>query len=311
MSADKSSTNPIVAPELMARVRQVQIRTHRLISGVLQGSYRSNFRGTGIEFEEVRPYQPGDEVRSIDWNVTARTGEAHIKTYHEDRQLVLQLLVDTSRSMDFGSGEKSKRESAAEFAALLSFVAANNQDQVGLSLFAEDTGTHLRPDKGHRHVLRIVREVVAAQADGQRSNLAHVLEDQLRHMKRRSLIMLVSDFLEIDDDGWEDELAHVARRHDLICVRIYDPFEEELPEAGILLMRDVETGREVEVDTRSRAVRDEWKARATERRNALLQKFKQARVDVIEVSTTEDVADPVIRCFQRRARGGMLGGLRT
>ena len=310
MPTDESSRRPLVAPELMARVRQVQIRTHRLISGVLQGSYRSNFRGTGIEFEEVRPYQPGDEVRSIDWNVTARTGEPHIKTYIEDRQLVLQLLVDTSRSMDFGSGDKSKREAAAEVSALLSFVAASNHDQVGLSLFAEHTGTHLRPDTGSRHVLRIVREVVAASADGQRSKLANVLEDQLRHLKRRGLIMLVSDFLGIDDDGWEDELSRVARRHDVICVRVYDPFEEELPEAGLILFHDVETGREMEIDTRSRAVRDEWKANARARRDELLAKLRRARVDLVEVSTRENVADPIIRCFQRRAHRGLLGGLR-
>ena len=138
----------VLAPELMARVRSIQIRTHRLVSGALQGAYRSNFRGTGIEFEEVRPYLPGDDVRSIDWNVTARTGEPFIKTYVEDRSLVLQLLVDTSRSMDFGSGRKTKREVAAEASALLAFVAARNQDQVGLCLFAEEPGLHLPPKKG-------------------------------------------------------------------------------------------------------------------------------------------------------------------
>jgi uncharacterized protein (DUF58 family) len=151
-----------LAPELMARVRQIQIRTHELVSELLQGSYRSTFRGAGIEFEEVRPYLPGDEVRSIDWNVTARTGVPYIKTYVEERQLVLQLLVDTSLSMDFGSGEKTKREAAAEVASLLSFVAVQEQDMVGLTLFDEEPGLHLKPEKGTRHVLRVVREVMAA-----------------------------------------------------------------------------------------------------------------------------------------------------
>lgn len=313
MSKGESPTDPEsrsnLGPELMARVRRIQIRTHRLMSGMLQGSYRSNFRGTGIEFDEVRPYLPGDEVRSIDWNVTARTGEPHIKTYIEDRQLVLQLLVDTSRSMEFGSAEKTKRETAAEVSALLSFVAASQQDQVGLCLFAEETGTHLRPETGNRHVLRVVREVVAAEATGRSSSLTNVLEDQLRHLKRQSLVLLISDFLGEDED-WEDALMRVARRHDVICVRIYDSFEEELPEAGLLLVADIESGRELEIDTRSRAVREDWSRAAKERRDRLLTKMRRARVDLIEISTTDDVADPIRRCFLRRSRGGAMGGLR-
>ena len=305
MSKDSDS---LLAPELMARVRQIQIHTHRLVSGVLQGSYRSNFRGTGIEFEEVRPYQPGDEVRSIDWNVTARTGAPHIKTYVEDRQLVIQLLVDTSRSMDFGSVEKTKREAAAEVCALLSFVAEANQDQVGLSLFAGETETHLSPDKGQRHILRIVREVVAAQAKDRRTNIAQVLEHQLRHLKRRSLILLVSDFLGEEDGAWLDVLAKVARRHDVICVRVFDPFEVELPSAGVLLLQDVEGGGEIEVDTRSRSVREAWAGDARARRDALVEGIRRSRADLIEVSTDGDVAEPLVRCFLRRARGGKVVG---
>jgi len=309
--ATDSRPASLLAPELMARVRQIQIRTHRLVSGVLQGSYRSNFRGTGIEFEEVRPYQPGDEVRSIDWNVTARTGEPHIKTYQEERQLVLQILVDTSRSMDFGSGFKTKREIAAEVSALLSFVAASNQDQVGLALFAEEVGTHLKPDRGNRHVLRIVREVIAAPAEGSRSELALVLEEQMRHLQRHALILFVSDFQDVENDpDFVDVLARVGRRHDVLCVRVSDPFEERLPEAGILLLRDVESGEEIEVDTRSRAVREAWQADAERRRDVLLAAVRRARADLIEISTDGDVADPVVRCFLRRARGGMYGGLR-
>ena len=304
--AEEAKRGPL-APELMARVRQIQIHTHRLVSGALQGSYRSSFRGTGIEFEEVRPYQPGDEVRSIDWNVTARTGEPHIKTYIEDRQLVIQLLVDTSRSMDFGSHEKTKREVAAEVCALLSFVAASNQDQVGLSLFAGRTEKHLAPDKGQRHVLRIVREVVAAQALGAQSSIASVLEHQLEHLKRRSLILLVSDFLGVEDDGWQDVAARAARRHDLICVRVYDPFEEELPEAGLLLMRDIETGAELEVDTSSAAVREAWADRARDRRASLVSDLRRARTELVEIATTGDVAAPIVRCFQQRARGRAHG----
>ena len=294
----------LLAPELMARVRQIQIRTHGLVSAALQGAYRSNFRGSGIEFEEVRPYMPGDEVRSIDWNVTARTGGPHVKTYIEDRQLTLHFLVDTSRSMDFGSVDKTKRDAAAEVCALLSFVAVGQQDQVGLTLFADEPGLHLAPDKGHSHILRVVREVVAAQARGAGSSIRGVLEHQLRHLKRRSLLFVVSDFLDVEADGWGDMIGKVARRHDVICVRVLDPFEEELPPAGVLLMEDIETGRREEVDTGSARVRADWAEQARVRRRALLDTLKRAHVDLVEVSTVASVADPLIRCFRIRARRG-------
>jgi uncharacterized protein (DUF58 family) len=291
----------LLAPELMARVRQIQIRTHDLVSELLQGAYRSTFRGTGIEFEEVRPYQPGDEVRSIDWNVTARTGEPFIKTYVEERQLVLQLLVDTSLSMDFGSGEKTKREAAAEVAALLSFVAAQEQDMVGLTLFDEEPRLHLRPEKGSRHVLRVVREVMAAPAHGRGSSLGNVLEHQLRHLRRRALIFVVSDFHDVDP-AWTGALGRVARRHDVVCVRVHDPLEEELPVAGWITLREAETGRLVDVDTRSRAVRDAWSQAAAERRRALREATARARAGLIEVDASRNAADPVVAFFKRRAR---------
>ena len=293
----------LLAPELMARVRQIQIRTHQLVSAVLQGAYRSTFRGTGIEFDEVRPYQPGDEVRSIDWNVTARTGEPFIKTYVEERQLILQFLVDTSLSMDFGSGTKTKRETAAEAAALLSFVAVQQQDQVGLTLFADEPGLHLAPEKGHRHVLRVVREVMAAPAEGKGSSLAKVLDHQLRHLRRRSLVFVVSDFQDVDQE-WSGVLGRVARNHDVVCLRVVDPLEEELPEAGLVALREIESGRSVEVDTSSRAVREAWAEAARQRRETLVDALSHARVDLIELRTDENVADPIVRYFNRRARRG-------
>lgn len=290
----------------MARVRQIQVRAHGLLSTVLQGAYRSTFRGTGIEFEEVRPYQPGDEVRSIDWNVTARTGAPHIKTYIEERQLVLQLVVDSSLSMDFGTLARTKREVAAEVAALLSFVAAANQDQVGLSLFADEPGLHLEPDAGHRHVLRVVREIFAAHPTGSGSSLERVLENQLRHLKRRALVVIISDFLGEDPESWRRTLAKLGQRHDVICVRVYDPFEEELPKSGVIRLEDVESGRELEIDTGSRAVRDRWRADALERTARLASATRRAGIDLVHVATNEepDVAEPIVRCFQKRARQG-------
>jgi uncharacterized protein (DUF58 family) len=288
-----------LAPELMARVRTIQVRTHKLVSSALAGAYRSNFRGTGIEFESVRPYEPGDDVRTIDWKVTARVGDPFVKTYVEDRTLILQLVVDTSRSMDFGSGEKSKREAAAEVCALLALVAGRNQDQVGLCLFADEPGLHLAPKKGQHHVLRLIREVMAAPAMGRGSSLARVLEHQLRHLKRRSLVMIVSDFL--GTEAWEDELARLARRHDVIAVRVFDPLEEELPGAGWLELAEIESGRVQDVDARSAAVRAAWAGAARARRAELVGRLRKARVDLVEVGTTGDVAEPIARCFARRA----------
>jgi uncharacterized protein (DUF58 family) len=289
-------------PELLARVRQIQIRTHREVSGALQGAYRSTFRGTGIEFEEVRPYQPGDEVRAIDWNVTARTGEAHVKSFIEERQLTLQLLVDTSASMDFGSGERTKRDAAAEVAALLSFVAIGQQDQVGLGLFADAPGLHLAPAAGQRHVLRVVREVVAARAGGTGCALGGVLDEQQRHLRRSALVFVLSDFLGQDPEEWGPPLAQLARRHDVVCMRVVDPFEERLPDAGVLPLRDVESGRVVEVDTSSSAVRSAWASAADRRRSEYDQALFRARVDGVTIRTDSNPADAVVAFFNRRAR---------
>jgi len=298
---DRSSAEGWLAPELMARVRTIQVRTHKLVSSALAGAYRSNFRGTGIEFESVRPYEPGDDVRTIDWKVTARVGEPFIKTYVEDRTLILQLVVDTSRSMDFGSGEKSKREAAAEVCALLALVAGRNQDQVGLCLFADEPGVHLTPKKGQHHVLRLIREVMAAPATGRGSALTPVLEHQLRHLKRRSLVLVVSDFLGTDSDAWEDPLARLARRHDVIAVRVFDRLEEELPNAGWLGLSEIESGRTLDVDARSARAREAWAVAARARRARLAASLRKCAVDLVEVATHGDVAEPIARCFARRA----------
>lgn len=300
MKPASEKKSALLAPELMARVQKIQLRTNKLVSSALAGAYRSNFRGTGIEFEAVRPYQPGDDVRAIDWKVTARVGDAFIKTYVEDRTLILQCLVDTSLSMDFGSREKTKREVAAEVCALLALVAGRNQDQVGLCLFSDQPGLHLAPKKGQHHVLRLIREVMAAPAEGTGSSLTAVLEHQLRHLKRRALVLVVSDFLTGSED-WSDALARLARRHDVIAVRVFDPLEEELPEHGWIGLEELEGGRRVEVDARSRNVRASWSAAARARRERLLGALRRAGVDLVEVGTSGDVSEPIARCFARRA----------
>jgi uncharacterized protein (DUF58 family) len=296
------------APELMARVRQIQIRTHRMVSEVLSGAYRSTFRGSGIEFEEVRPYQPGDDVRSIDWQRTARGQDAFVKTYVEERELSLVFLVDTTRSMDFGSREFTKREVAAQFCALLAYVALRQQDRVGLCLFGKEPGLHLPPQKGSGSVARVVREVIAAQPTAGASDFKAALEHQARTLRRRALVFLVSDFLGDDlatpgeRPAWTDTLASLARRHDVIAVRVNDPFESELPAAGWLTLADLETGQRTDVDTRSKRVRAAWAAKAQARRAALDAVLARSRTDLIALSTEGDVVDPVASFFRSRTR---------
>jgi uncharacterized protein (DUF58 family) len=296
----------LLPAELMRRVTQIQLRTHRLVNDVLSGAYRSSFRGTGVEFEEVRRYQPGDDVRSIDWNRTAKMGEAYVKNYVEERELTLALLVDTSGSMDFGSGELTKREAAASLCALLAFVALRQQDRVGLSLFGEVPGLHLEPRKGAGAVSRVVREVIAARPTRGGTDLAAVLEAQERTLRRRSLIFVVSDFLGLESgpsaERWSDVAARLARRHDLIAVRVLDPFEAELPSAGLVRLSEIEGGGDLELDTRSAAVRERWAAAAAARSAALRESLIRARVESLELSTTGDLAEPVVAFFRRRAR---------
>lgn len=309
-AARAPEASELVTPDLMRRVTQIQLRTHRLVNDVLSGAYRSSFRGTGVEFEEVRRYQPGDDVRSIDWNRTAKMGEAYVKRYVEERELTLSLLVDTSGSMDFGSGELSKREAAASLCALLAYVALRQQDRVGLSLFGERPGLHLAPRKGAGAVSRVVREVIAARPTRGGTDLCAALQAQERTLRRRSLIFVVSDFLGIESgpaaQRWGDVAARLSRRHDLIAVRVLDPFEENLPEAGLVRLGEIENGGELELDTRSASVRERWSAAAAARRTALRAALVRARVELLELSTAGDLAEPVVAFFRRRAhrRGG-------
>jgi uncharacterized protein (DUF58 family) len=301
------------AAELMARVRQIRLRTRRLVSSALAGGYKSSFRGSGIEFEEVRAYQLGDEVRAIDWKVTARKNEPHIKTYREDRALTLHFVVDTGPSMDFGTRRVTKRELAAEFAALLSYVALGNRDQVGLTLFAGETGLHLDPGRSSAHMSRLVREVIAAPTAEHPgpSDLIGQLSERMRGHGRHTLLFLVTDFhgwLEPGGEDLRDELRRrllsLASRHDVIAVPVSDPFEVELPDAGLLELREPSgSGRTRLVDSSSRRVRRAWSEAAAVRRKNLSQLLSRARVGVIPLSTARTVADPVVRFFEARARG--------
>jgi len=302
VSQKGEEATPLLIPELMARVRQIQLRTHRLVSTALSGGYRSTFRGQGVEFSEVRPYQPGDDVRSIDWNVTARTGEPFIKRYAEERELTVHLIVDTSSSMDFGSRRWTKREAAAQLAALIAFVAMQHQDRVGLTLFGAEPGLHLPARKGSKHVLRIVREVIAAQPSGPGSDFETVLQHELRTFHRRGMLFLISDFLAEDaGEEWVDVLARLALRHDVIAIRVVDPLEEDLPAAGLVRLVEIESGVALELDSRSKTVREIWRARARGRRARLVDRLARARVELIDLPVERDLADPLVAFFRRRS----------
>ncbi len=298
-----ASKNDSVQGELLARVRQIHFRTHKLVNTALAGSYRSTFRGQGIEFEEVRPYIPGDDVRAIDWNVTARTGEPFVKTFREERELSVHVLVDSGPPMDFGTRRWTKREAAAQFAGLLTLVALRHQDRIGVTLFGETIGTHLPASKGRGHAMRMIREVLSAPPAREGSDLEGALAFAGRVLRRRSLVFLVSDFLctSAEDDGWVEELARLGNRHDLIAVRTIDPFEEHLPDVGLLRLDGISRGGRGEVDTRSRAVRDAWEQAANERRARIHHALARARVDRFDLRIDTDLAAPLVEFFRRRA----------
>jgi len=308
MVRSQSAKQTRLAPELVARVRQVELYTHRLVSTALAGSWRSTFRGQGVEFEEVRPYQPGDDVRSIDWNVTARTGEPFVKAFREERELCLQLLVDTSLSMDFGTAAVSKRDAAAQLCALFATVCVRAQDRVGLTLFGPDGMKHLKPGKSSTHVQRLIRDVFVAPVTPAGTAWAPVLEGLERAGSRRAMIMLCSDFAGLQEGDPEvvDRLRRLAMRHDVIGLCFTDPFERSLPNAGILELDDPLQGRRVPVDGRDASVRSEWARVYHDRARKIRSVLLRAGVDCIDIDTGGDLVDPVLEFFKRRRqeRGG-------
>ena len=268
------------AREILKKVRQIEIRTNRLVNDSLAGEYHSVFRGRGMDFDEVREYVPGDEVRTIDWNVTARAGRPFVKKFTEERELTILLLVDVSASGNFGSAHQSKRELAAELASVLAFSAIRNSDKVGLILFTDQVEQYIPPKKGRRHVLRVVREILYFQPQRRGTNVAHALDFANSVTPRRAVAFLISDF---QSSGNQDAALGVLRRamrqthrrHDLVAVRIQDPHEAALPAVGMLAMEDAETGELIELDTLNPQVRSRFQQDAQERLAKLRRTFNE------------------------------------
>ena len=289
----------MIPKEVLKKVRQIEIRTNREVTDVLGGQYHSVFKGRGMEFEEVREYLPGDEVRAIDWNVTARFGHPFIKKFREERELTVMLVVDVSASGLFGSVRQSKNELAAELAAVLAFSAIRNSDKVGVILFTDRIEKYIAPKKGRRHVLRVIREILAFQPQATGTDIGQAL-DYLNHVQRRRAVsFLVSDF---QDEDFQRKLRVTGQRHDVIALSIRDPREEELPAVGLLELRDAETGQRAMVDTFDRQVRAAFSQKAQERLDMLRQVFRSTAVDKVEIRTDSDYMQPLIKFFRMRER---------
>lgn len=287
--------------DLMAKVGKIRILTNRLIDDQLSGDYHSTFKGQGVEFDEVRPYEVGDDVRSIDWNVTARTGIPYIKRYSEERELTVLFLVDVSGSQGYGSASRSKMELAAEVTALLALTAIRNQDKIGLVLFSDRIVSYIPPRKGRDSVMRLVREVLAAEegAEGG-TDLASALKFLNSVQKRRAVVFLVSDFLS-PAAAYEQLLRATARHHDVICVPVSDPAERNLPDVGLVELEDPETGALALVDTSSASVRRAFAEKAAEEEGELRKFFLRTGIDTLAVSTDRPYIDGVRALFKRRA----------
>ena len=287
--------------ELMAKVGKIRILTNRLIDDQLAGDYHSTFKGQGVEFDEVRPYIAGDDVRTIDWNVTARTGVPYIKRYSEERELTILFLVDVSGSQSYWSRTRSKMELAAEVTALLALTAIRNQDKVGLILFSDRIVKYIPPRKGRDSVMRLAREVLAAsdEAEGG-TDIPGALRFLSGVQKRRAVVFLVSDFLGRGD--CEKLLRAAARRHDMVCVTVSDPAERELPDVGLVELEDPETGELELVDTSSAAVRRAFAARAAEEGEELSRFLRKTGIDTLDLATDRPYVNEVRALFKRRAR---------
>ena len=289
----------MIPKELLKKIRRIEIRTKKLVNDMFSGEYQSTFRGQGMEFEEVRLYEPGDDIRLIDWNVTARTGYPHVKKFKEERELSVVLLYDASSSGQFGTRERFKSETAAELCALLAFSAIKNNDKVGLIIFTDEIEKFIPPKKGRGHVLRLIREILYFEPRKTGTNIAGALEYFSKVIKRRSVVFLVSDFLSED---YSRPLQIANRRHDVIAVKITDPRETSFENVGLLELEDAETGEVFVIDTGSREFRKEFAARADEDVENLKKEFRKINLDFMNIRTDQSYIVPLMNFFRMRER---------
>ncbi|HVS15772.1 MAG TPA: DUF58 domain-containing protein [Thermoanaerobaculia bacterium] len=289
----------LLPAELFQQIKAIQIRTQRLVTDVLAGEYESAFKGRGMEFEQVREYQPGDDIRHIDWNVTARMSHPFVKEHREERELTVVLVVDVSSSGAFGTRGRMKNEVAAEVAAVLAYTAIRNNDRVGLIVFSERVELFIPPKKGRAHVWRVIREILTFRPTGRGTDLEGALEFLARVARRRAVCFLLSDF---QAESWQDRLRVVARRHDVTAIVVADRRETSLPPIGILELEDAETGELRLVDTRDRRVRDSFEELTRRDREQRRELFRSAGLGEIEVWTDEPYVESIIRYFRWRER---------
>ncbi len=287
----------MIPPELFAKIKQIEIRTKGLVNEVFGGEYHSAFKGQGMEFSEVRPYQIGDEIRSIDWNVSARTGETYVKIFEEEREQTVMLVVDVSGSEDFGTTNKFKREIAAEICAIVGFSAIKNGDKVGLLLFSDQVELFVPPKKGRRHVLRLIRDLFAHESESKGTDLSLAFRHVLRVVRRHSIVLILSDFM---DSNFEKPLKMLAKRHDTVAIHLQDPREENLPDVGLLELTDAETGETIVVDTSSKTARHLISENRHTENMELAATLRRASVDRVEIRTHESYVDPLVSFFRRR-----------
>jgi uncharacterized protein (DUF58 family) len=289
----------VIPKEILEAVKAIEIRSRSLVNDVFAGEYQSVFKGRGMEFAEVREYMPGDDIRSIDWNVTARTGVAHIKKFAEEREQTVMFLVDASHSLDFGTVRRMKGEIAAEIAAVLAFSAIRNHDKVGAIIFTDRIELFIPPKKGKKHVLRVIREMLFFEPQGKGTDVGLALEYLSRVVRRKAVVFLLSDFVSAD---YTRPLRVANKRHDLVSVTITDPAEDDLPPVGLLHLVDAETGEARIVDSADRATRDRFRTVRRTFRDERERVFRKYRVDAVDVRTDQPYADELVKFFRRRER---------
>ena len=288
--------------DILKRVRRIEIKTRGLSDEIFAGKYHTAFRGRGMSFSEVREYRPGDDVRDIDWNVTARAHRAHVKVYEEERELTMMLLVDVSSSRMFGTEELTKKNLITEIAATLAFSAAKNNDKVGCILFSDHIEKFIPPKKGRSHILMIIRELVSFTPSGKGTNISEALRYLVGVNKKRATTFLLSDFInsEADMPKLEDALKIASAKHDIMAIRVFDKCDEHLPDVGIIEVEDAESGERSWLDTSSRRVREFWAQQYAERNTAMASLLTHNRVDMAEVATDGDYVKELIKMFKKR-----------